>query len=306
MPRTKARQQIDTIVIGGGQAWPLCRVSPRQARPALRESSIADARIGDHWRGAMGHAPGLYSPARLRLASRHALPGARSFHWPTGREDGPTYLEGVPREKVRPAGPKRDAGSIAVRADRRRLRRVDPRNGERPCLRAQVHRSRPGRSGKPNVPRRSPPSSIPVDPAAALTPLPESGPSSAEVRSSSVGLSHSGADIAFRKPPTRATGRFLSGKSHGGVCRCGSPRGRRAVVGWPIVEFMFAHVFTMRTPIGRKMRPDLRKGGGPLIRVRLGDLATRPASSATTRKDGRGNGTVARCSPMARFSTWRT
>jgi putative flavoprotein involved in K+ transport len=45
-----------------------------------------------------------------------------------------------------------------------------------------------------------------------------------------------------------------------------------AFIGWPIVEFMFAHVFTMRTPMGKRMRPEIRKGGGPLIRVRLGDL----------------------------------
>jgi putative flavoprotein involved in K+ transport len=35
---------------------------------------------------------------------------------------------------------------------------------------------------------------------------------------------------------------------------------------------VFGHVLTMRTPIGRKMRPEVRKGGGPLLRVRLGDL----------------------------------
>ena len=44
------------------------------------------------------------------------------------------------------------------------------------------------------------------------------------------------------------------------------------MLGWPVVEFMFAHVFTLRTPMGKRMRPEIRKGGGPLIRVRLGDL----------------------------------
>jgi len=44
------------------------------------------------------------------------------------------------------------------------------------------------------------------------------------------------------------------------------------MLGWPVVEFVFGHVLTMRTPIGRKMRPEVRKGGGPLLRVRLGDL----------------------------------
>ena len=44
------------------------------------------------------------------------------------------------------------------------------------------------------------------------------------------------------------------------------------MLGWPVVEFMFAHVLTMRTPMGRRMRPEIRKGGGPLIRIRKGDL----------------------------------
>ena len=47
---------------------------------------------------------------------------------------------------------------------------------------------------------------------------------------------------------------------------------KRAMLGWPFVEFFFSHVATMRTPIGRRMRPEIRKGGGPLLRVRLGDL----------------------------------
>ena len=44
------------------------------------------------------------------------------------------------------------------------------------------------------------------------------------------------------------------------------------MLGWPVVEFVFGHVLTMRTPMGRRMRPEIRKGGGPLLRIRLGDL----------------------------------
>src|SRR4029079_13538895 len=36
------------------------------------------------------------------------------------------------------------------------------------------------------------------------------------------------------------------------------------------------HVLTMRTPIGRKMRPEVRSGGGPLLRV-LSRHMNRPA-----------------------------
>jgi putative flavoprotein involved in K+ transport len=85
-----------------------------------------------------------------------------------------------------------------------------------------------------------------------------------------VGLSHSGADIAFELAkaghPT-----YLSGKAAGQLpIRVVDTS--RARVGWPIVQFVFRHVLTIRTPIGRKMRPHVRSGGGPLIRYRLPDL----------------------------------
>ncbi len=47
---------------------------------------------------------------------------------------------------------------------------------------------------------------------------------------------------------------------------------KRAMLGWPVVEFVFGHVLTLRTPMGRRMRGEIRKGGGPLLRVRLRDL----------------------------------
>ena len=37
--------------------------------------------------------------------------------------------------------------------------------------------------------------------------------------------------------------------------------------------FAASHILTMRTPIGRKMAPFVRMGGGPLLRIRSGDLA---------------------------------
>jgi putative flavoprotein involved in K+ transport len=39
------------------------------------------------------------------------------------------------------------------------------------------------------------------------------------------------------------------------------------------MSFVASHVLTMRTPIGRKMAPFVRMGGGPLLRIRSADLA---------------------------------
>ena len=40
-----------------------------------------------------------------------------------------------------------------------------------------------------------------------------------------------------------------------------------------MLYFLASHVLTLRTPIGRKIRPEIRSHGGPLIRVTKADLA---------------------------------
>ncbi|HUF07021.1 MAG TPA: FAD-dependent oxidoreductase [Candidatus Binatia bacterium] len=85
-----------------------------------------------------------------------------------------------------------------------------------------------------------------------------------------VGLSHSGADMAIEAVenghPT-----IVSGKAHGQLpFSVDSRTGRLA---WPIMKFLAWNVLTIRTPIGRKMRPEIRaNGGGPLLRHRKPDL----------------------------------
>lgn len=84
-----------------------------------------------------------------------------------------------------------------------------------------------------------------------------------------VGASHSGADIAVE-----------TARDHHTVL-CGRPTGqlpvplesRRARTAFPVLWFLARRVFTLRTPIGRKMRPEIRTHGGPLLRVRAADLA---------------------------------
>jgi putative flavoprotein involved in K+ transport len=40
----------------------------------------------------------------------------------------------------------------------------------------------------------------------------------------------------------------------------------------PVIWFVFSHVFTVNTPLGRKVAPELRSHGLPLARVRPADL----------------------------------
>ena len=253
-------ERIDTIVVGAGQAG--LSAGYHLAKRGLPFVILdADARIGDHWRDRWDSLR-LYSPARY-----DSLPGMRfpapSSHWPTGREMG-DYLEAYARRFDLPvrSGTRVDRD----RADRRRLRRVDRRTASAsPHARSS---SRPGRSASPTS-RRSPPSSIRRSGSCTRTST-ATRPSSRTGPVLVVGLSHSGADIAF-EAANAGHRTILSGKSHGQL-PIKVTDSKRAMLGWPVVEFVFGHVLTIRTPMGRRMRPEVRKGGGPLLRVRLGDL----------------------------------
>ena len=83
-----------------------------------------------------------------------------------------------------------------------------------------------------------------------------------------VGLSHSGADLAHEIAATHQV--VVSGKSHGqSRFQVEGPRGK---LGWPVVQWFMWHVATLDTPIGRRMAPEVRKGGGPLLRWRKPEL----------------------------------
>jgi len=259
MGENGAVERIDTVVIGAGQAG--LSAGYHLAKHGLPFVILdADERVGEHWRERWDSLR-LYSPARY-----DSLPGRRfpapSSHWPTAREMG-DYLEAYANsfelpvrgwtrvDRVEP----RDGGFVVTTAD-----------GARIASRQVVVATGPFR--QPNIPAFA----GELDPSIRQL-------HSHEYRNPDqladgpvlvVGLSHSGADIAIE---TAKAGHrtILSGKSHGQMPIKVTDT-RRAMLGWPIVEFVFGHVLTMRTPIGRKMRPEVRKGGGPLLRVRLGDL----------------------------------
>jgi putative flavoprotein involved in K+ transport len=83
-----------------------------------------------------------------------------------------------------------------------------------------------------------------------------------------VGASHSGSDIAYE-----------AATAHD-VILCGKDTGqfpvpletRRGRIGFRILYRVGSHLLTVDTPFGRKMRPHIRHGGGPLLRYRRKDL----------------------------------
>lgn len=271
MDGTRETERIETIVIGAGQAG--LSAGYHLAKRGLPFTILdADARVGDHWRDHWDSLR-LYSPARS-----DGLPGMRfpasSYHYPSGAEFG-DYLEayaarfdlpvisGTRVDRVRPAGGP-GGGYVVTSGDRR-------------FEAAQVIVAT-GAFNRPHVP----------DFAGELDPTIRQlhssqyhqPPQLADGPVLVVGVSHSGADIAFEAAREHRT--LLSGHAHGELPFRVIDTWRARIV-WPVMVFVASHLLTMRTPIGRKMKPFVRMGGGPLLRIRSGDLAR----AGVERFDGR-------------------
>jgi putative flavoprotein involved in K+ transport len=83
-----------------------------------------------------------------------------------------------------------------------------------------------------------------------------------------VGAGNSGAEIALEASPGHRV--YLSGRHPGSEpIRSGSVADRLVA---PIIWFVFSHVLTVNTPLGRKAAAQLRFHGLPLARVRPADL----------------------------------
>lgn len=262
MDRTQDTTRIDTVVIGAGQAG-LSAGYHLAKRGVPFVILDADARIGDHWRKHWDSLR-LYSPARS-----DSLPGMRfpssAYYYPSGREMG-DYLEayatrfglpvisGTRVDAVRPAD-EPDGGFVVTAGERRyEAARVIVATGP---------------FNQPHVPDFA----IDLDPSIEQLHSSEYR-NPAQLRDGTVlvvGVSHSGADIAFEAARTHRT--LLAGHAHGQLPFRVIDTWRARIV-WPLMVFVASHVLTMRTPIGRKMAPFVRMGGGPLLRIRSGDLAT--------------------------------
>ena len=259
--RKTTTERIDTVVIGAGQAGLAAGYHlARRGMPFLILN--ADARVGDHWR-ATWDSLRLYSPARS-----DGLPGMRfpasSYHYPTGREMG-DYLEayadkfdlpvvsGTRVDGLRPA--ESAAGGYVVTA------------GDRRYEAANVIVAT-GAFNRPVVP------AFAADLDSSIRQLHSSEYHNlTDLRDGGVlvvGVSHSGADIAYEAARTHRT--VLAGHAHGELPFRVIDTWRARIM-WPIMAFVASHLLTMRTPIGRKMAPFVRMGGGPLLRIRSADLA---------------------------------
>jgi putative flavoprotein involved in K+ transport len=250
-------ERVETVIIGGGQAglstgYHLAR---RGQRFIILEAST---RVGDVWRHRFDSLR-LYSPAWVDGLPGFPFPAAR-WSYPT-RDQMADYLEAYAERFGLPVRTGVTVDDVS-------------RNGDGYIVTAGAHRFEAdhvvvasGTFQRPVVPDFA----DELDPAIRQL---HSGAyrNPSQLRDGAVlivGASHSGGDIAFEVARSHPT--ILSGRDRGQIpFRHDSPM---AHVVFPIMVFLARHVLTMRTPLGRRMRHEVRAHGGPLIRVRRADLA---------------------------------
>ena len=252
----ESTEHTDVLIIGAGQSG---LALGYQLQKRGRRALLVDRndRIGDSWRNRWD-SPKLYSPA-----SRDGLPG---LPFPAGRTSYPTkdemadYLEAYAAHFELPVR----LGTAVESLTQEDGRFVADTGGSR--IEADNVVVASGVFEKPHIPAFA----NELDPA--ITQLHSSayrnllqlqgGPVLV------VGASHSGSDIAYESAATHEV--VLSGRDTGQLpASVETRRGRMLFRG---LFFAGSHVLTVDTPIGRKMRPHIRKGGAPLLRYRRSDL----------------------------------
>jgi putative flavoprotein involved in K+ transport len=265
-------QHVETLIVGAGQAGLSMGYHLRRRG---RSFLVVDGneRIGDNWRQQWDSLR-LYTPAKY-----DGLPGFRfpadKWHFPQ-KDEVADYLESYALHWDLPVRMSTRVDRLEARTDGGYLATVGPETIS--CDNVVVATGSFGRT--PYVPSY----------AEDLDPSIRQLHSSAYRRPSQlqpglvlvVGGSHSGTDIAYELAETHET--ILCGRDCGQLpVRIES---RRARLGWPVFVFMFRHVVTRRTPIGRKAMNEVRFHGGPHLRVKRQDLAERGVERVTNRVTG--------------------
>ena len=252
-------ERVETLVLGGGQAG--VSVGYHLAQRGLPFLILdANERIGDAWRRRWDSLR-LFTPARYNALPGMPFPGpAHSF---STKNEVADYLEAYAAKFELPV-------RTGVRVERL------SRNGSRLVVEAGERRFEAENvvvaMGSDQVPRMPP---FAHELHARIVQL-----HSAEYRNHSqlragpvlvVGVGNSGAEIAVEVAKEHPT--WLAGEEAGHVpFRIEGTPARFVFL--PLLFRLVGHrVLTVRTPIGRRMRPKLLSHGAPLVRVKPKDLA---------------------------------
>jgi putative flavoprotein involved in K+ transport len=255
---TRGVERHDAIVIGAGQAG--LSAGYHLARRGI-EFVVLDEneRVGDGWRTAWDSLR-LFTPARYNGLPGMAFPGDPSAY--ATRDEMADYLRAYAERFELPV-----RAGVAVDG----LRALDSRPGylvtageRRFEARNVVVATGAKRIGKvPAFAAGLDPSILQLH-SSEYRNLEQLPPGPVLV----VGASHSGADIALETASAHET--VLAGPFRGQVPWDIEKRVFRVIA--PLLWLIANHVLTLRTPMGRKLRPQLRHHGAPLLRVKRGHL----------------------------------
>jgi putative flavoprotein involved in K+ transport len=270
-------EHVETVIIGAGQAG---LATAYHLRRRGRDCVVLDRnrRLGDNWRQQWDSLR-LYSPAKFDGLPGMPFPG-EPWSFP-GKEDVADYLESYARRFELPV-------RLGVRVDRLSAAPdgegyvVATDSGPIRCDNVVVATGTFGRT--PNVPEAAKdldPSILQLHSSEYRRP--------GQLREGPVlvvGGSHSGCDIAYEVAASHPT--TLVGRDPGQIpVPWGS---RRLHVLFPVLLFLWRHVVTRRTPVGRKEMEEIRHHGGPMLRVKRADLAERGVVRNESRVEGTRDG----------------
>jgi putative flavoprotein involved in K+ transport len=253
-----ARERVNTVVVGGGQAG--LSAGYHLARRGVQFVILdASARVGEAWRRRWDSLR-LFTPARHAGLDGMPFP-APPFSFPTKNEMA-DYLETYARKFALPV-------RLGVRVDRvSRLSNKflvvagDERFEAENVVIAMAHYQRP----------RIPPFADELAPSIVHFHSLEYR-NIAQLRAGDVlivGAGNSGAEIALETVKSHRT--WLAGPDTGHVPFRIDGLASRLALSRLVLRVLFHRVLCISTPIGRKVRPKMLRKAAPLIRVKPRDL----------------------------------
>jgi putative flavoprotein involved in K+ transport len=252
-------RHVETIVIGGGQAG---LATGYHLKRHERDFVILDAgaRVGDSWRKRWPSLK-LYSPAKLDGLPGMPFPAPR-HSFPTGLEMA-DYLESYAARFELPVV----SGTTVTSLERNGRGYVVVTPEQTLSADNVVVATGVFQHEHPIVPEFA----SELDPGIRqLHSADYTGPEQLQPGPVLVvGAAHSGGDIAY-EVANAGFQTILSGRDTGQIPV--DIETRKARLGFAVLAFLWTRVLTVSTPMGRKVKAEIRTHGGPLIRVKRAHL----------------------------------